>query len=103
MGFSNQFNLLPSNLQTCQSFLVYPLSFHTLPNSFALPKNSTRLFSGDSALFAENTRGLGHPPLLKSASYAILRKSKNNSQPATPSTKHPTKDAPPADNQPTSH
>ena len=92
MGFSNQFNLLPSNLQTCQSFLVYPLSFHTLPNSFALPKNSTRLFSGDSALFAENTRGLGYPPLLKSASSAILRKSKNESQPATAATERHTKE-----------
>src|SRR6266699_15205 len=37
----------------------YPLSFHTLAHSFALTKNSTLLFSSDSALFAKNRRGWG--------------------------------------------
>ncbi len=38
-----------------------PLSFHILPHSFALIKNSTLLFSIDSTLFAQNTRGWGTP------------------------------------------
>src|SRR5260370_7394914 len=35
------------------------LSFHTLAHSFAPTKNSTRLFSIDSALFAKNHPGWG--------------------------------------------
>jgi hypothetical protein len=40
------------------------LSFHTLPNSFALVKISTLLFSCKSKLFCKNTRGWGSPPSL---------------------------------------
>src|SRR6266571_1075900 len=36
---------------------AYPLSFHILADSFALTQNSTLLFSIDSKLFAQNTRG----------------------------------------------
>ncbi len=38
---------------------THPLSFHILADSFALSKNSTPLFSGNSGLFARNTRGWG--------------------------------------------
>src|SRR6266851_1423675 len=51
---------LRSNLQTCQRVLSYPLSFHTLPNSFALSKISTLLFSSNSKLFYKNTGGWGY-------------------------------------------
>src|SRR6266849_1556081 len=44
---------------TCQRFFIYPLSFHSIPHSFALIKNTTLLFSSDSALFAQNNRGGG--------------------------------------------
>jgi len=40
-------------------FSGYLLSFDILPNSFALTKNSTRLFSSKSELFSKNTRGWG--------------------------------------------
>ena len=41
----------------CRSLnFVYVLSFHILTNSFALPQNSTLLFSYDSELFRKNTR-----------------------------------------------
>ena len=43
------------------AFPTYPLSFHILAHSFALGQSSTLLFSIDSALFAENTRGWGTP------------------------------------------
>jgi hypothetical protein len=36
---------------------IQVLSFHTLAHSFALTQNTTLLFSSDSALFAQNTRG----------------------------------------------
>src|SRR6266581_163172 len=56
--------LQPSDVPTFKPFDVptfpsYPLSFHTLPHSFALTKNSTPLFSCNSELFAKNTRGVG--------------------------------------------
>src|SRR5207247_1843312 len=35
--------------------------FYTLAHSFAVSKMSTPLFSIDSALFAQNTRGWGYP------------------------------------------
>src|ERR1700687_897872 len=38
----------------------YALRIHTLAHSFALTKNSTPLFSIDSALFTKNTRGVGY-------------------------------------------
>src|SRR5712691_4755422 len=37
---------------------IYPLSFHTLPHSFALKKNSTLLFSSNSELLPKNS-GVG--------------------------------------------
>ena len=40
-------------------FLTQVLSFHTLAHSFALTKNSTLLFSTDSALFAKKNTGVG--------------------------------------------
>jgi hypothetical protein len=40
------------------------LSFDILAHSFALIKNSTLLFSCDSALFHKNTRGWGTPTIL---------------------------------------
>ena len=44
----------------CRSLnFVYVLSFHILTNSFALPQNSTPLFSYYSELFRKNTRGGG--------------------------------------------
>src|SRR5260370_9810600 len=49
------------NLQTCQRFFIYPLSFHTLAHSFARIKNSTLFFSIVSALFVKNYRGWGTP------------------------------------------
>src|SRR6266705_6676760 len=39
------------------SAFAYPLYFHILADSFALTQNSTLLFSSDSKLFAQNTRG----------------------------------------------
>ena len=41
-------------------FSIQVLSFHTLPNSFALAKNSTRFVSSNSKLFHKNTRGWGY-------------------------------------------
>src|SRR3979490_1044311 len=41
---------------SCYNF-HYPVSFHILPHSFALTRNLTLLFSGNSALFAKNTGG----------------------------------------------
>src|SRR5438477_2916258 len=38
---------------------THVLSFHILANSFALPENSTTLFSIDSALFVKKHRGVG--------------------------------------------
>ena len=51
--------LFVSSLGTCHQTQV--LYFHTLPNSFALVKNSTLLFSCNSELFAKNTRVWGTP------------------------------------------
>ncbi len=42
---------------------IQVLYFQILTHSFALPKITTLLFSSDSALFAQNTRGWGTPPL----------------------------------------
>src|SRR6266704_623207 len=42
---------------------AYPLSFHILADSFALTQNSTLLFSSNSKLFAQNTRGGVYIPL----------------------------------------
>jgi hypothetical protein len=50
LGVSTAYPLLP---------MPYLLSYHTLAHSFALSKISTPLFSIDSALFAQNTRGWG--------------------------------------------
>jgi len=50
LGASTAYPLLP---------MPYLLSYHTLAHSFALSKISTPLFSIDSALFAQNTRGWG--------------------------------------------
>ena len=47
------FNCRLSTSPSAKSF------FHILAYPFALMKNSTRLFSGNSALFAQNTRGCG--------------------------------------------
>jgi hypothetical protein len=41
--------------------LTYLFSFHTLAHSFVSVKNSTLLFSIDSELFCQNTRGGGTP------------------------------------------
>jgi hypothetical protein len=41
------------------AFPGYLLSFDIVPNSFALTKNSTRLFSSKSELFSKNTGGWG--------------------------------------------
>src|SRR6266403_2619780 len=51
------------------AYPMFPISFifnpvRTLLHFFALPKNSTLLFSSDSALFAKNTRGGGRGALL---------------------------------------
>jgi hypothetical protein len=63
-GYSSRFGTRP----TCRRFDVqtfpYPLSFHTLANSFARRKNSTPFFSSDSALFPKNHPGWGGPPSL---------------------------------------
>jgi predicted AAA+ superfamily ATPase len=42
--------------QRANAFFIYPLSFHTLLNSFVLAKNATLLFSSKSELFRKNTR-----------------------------------------------
>jgi hypothetical protein len=61
------------NPQTCPRFLTYLFSFHTLPNSFALAKNSTRFFSSNSELFRKNTRGWGTPPVRLSFLHSLFR------------------------------
>jgi hypothetical protein len=48
------------NSSTWPQVLTYPLFFHTLAHSFALPINSTLLFSSSSALFAKNDPGWGY-------------------------------------------
>src|SRR6267143_1885546 len=51
-----------SEVQTCGRFNVlpsYPLCFQILAHSFAHRKKLSHLFSWDSALFAQNTRGGG--------------------------------------------
>ena len=45
--------------QRSNDFSTYPLSFHTLAHSFALTKNSTLLFSSNSALFTQKHPGVG--------------------------------------------
>jgi len=55
-----------SHSRTRHSPLLTPhntqvLSFHILANSFALAQDSTLLFSSNSELFAQNTRGWGTP------------------------------------------
>jgi hypothetical protein len=51
---------------------IQVLLFHTLPNSFALPKNSTLFFSSDSRLFAKNTRGGGRGHSFAPAAHGTL-------------------------------
>src|SRR5437016_4531108 len=46
---------------TRSRFFIQVLSFHTLAHSFALTKNSTRLFSNDCALFTQKDPGVGYP------------------------------------------
>src|SRR5713101_8321721 len=53
-----------SHFGTCESPIIphlntQVLSFHTLAHSFAPDKKLSRLFSGDSALFDQNTGGWG--------------------------------------------
>jgi hypothetical protein len=36
---------------------AYPLSFHTIPNSYATRRNLSSVFSGKSKLLRQNTRG----------------------------------------------
>jgi hypothetical protein len=50
-----------SHSGNCHPLQVYLFSFDILANSFALPQNSTLLFSDDSELFRKNTRGWGYP------------------------------------------
>src|SRR5216683_2897846 len=52
------------------SVLTYPFSFHILAHSSALIKNSTLLFSSDSALFAKNHPGWGVGGAATPARYA---------------------------------
>src|ERR1700730_5753364 len=44
------------------SAISYPLSFHTIPDSFALFRKSSPLESSKSTLFLQNTRGGGTVP-----------------------------------------
>src|SRR5437660_4626957 len=46
---------------TRSRFFIQVLSFQTLAHSFALTKNSTRLFSNDSALFTQKHPGVRYP------------------------------------------
>lgn len=55
-----KFELLTLNF----SFFTTSLCFHTLTHSFASPRNLSSIFSGLSALFAQNTRG-GLPRISK--------------------------------------
>jgi hypothetical protein len=73
----------PSNLPTFQLASIYPLSFHTLPHSFAHAKIITLLFSSDSALFAKNNRGWGYPASLQTlrSSTGDLRSTSHESLP----------------------
>src|SRR2546421_2367325 len=59
-------------------FLTQVLSFHTLAHSFALTKNSTLLFSSDSALFAQNNRGWGIPVTHQPPQFAFSPSPPNN-------------------------
>jgi hypothetical protein len=58
--------LLPTfklfNLPTFKHSRFYPLSFHTIPNSFTRAKMLCPLFSSKSKLFLQNTRGCIPPP-----------------------------------------
>src|SRR5207244_12852888 len=51
----------PAVSATGSRFFIQILSFHTLAHSFALTKNSTRLFSNDSALFTQKHPGVRYP------------------------------------------
>jgi len=58
------YSLSLSRPRSLRRYVPSPIRFlftflHTLLRFFALTKNSTLLFSSDSALFAQNTRGLG--------------------------------------------
>ena len=53
------------------SAFAYPLFFHILADSFALVKNSTLLFSSDSELFAQNTRGWGEAARFQPAVFPL--------------------------------
>jgi hypothetical protein len=50
---------------------IQVLSFHTLPNTFALTKNSTLFFSCNSELFRKNTRAWGRGYLPQAKSFSI--------------------------------
>jgi hypothetical protein len=45
----------------------YPLSFHTIPNSFAPPQNLSPVFSSNSKLFLQNTRAGGGVPMAQNS------------------------------------
>jgi hypothetical protein len=66
--------LLTSNFQALTSFFSHSSElFCSFLHFFALAQNSTLLFSGDSKLFAKNTRGGVPPPTAKAKSTALLR------------------------------
>src|SRR6266702_2985437 len=69
-GVYQQFPTWNESLAACNRIQV--LSFHTLPHSFALVKNSTLFFSCSSTLFAQNTRRGGRAPA------AFLKKNLNS-------------------------
>src|SRR6266700_5845094 len=71
-GVYQQFPTWNESLAACNRIQV--LSFHTLPHSFALVKNSTLFFSCSSTLFAQNTRRGGRAPA------AFLKKNLNSSR-----------------------
>src|SRR6266581_5723800 len=71
-GVYQQFSTWNEFLATCNGIQV--LSFHTLPDSFALSQRSTLFFSCTSGLFGQNTRGGGR------ALVAFLKKNLNSSR-----------------------
>lgn len=76
-----------SDVETCRYFKVfpsYPLSFDILAHSFAHTKSTTHLFSGDSALFAKNTREWGGGPKLQTLQPANFQSSPWPSVPFRP-------------------
>src|SRR5216684_5753362 len=71
-GVYQQFPTWNESLAACNRIQV--LSFHILPDSFALLQRSALLFSNTSVLFAENTRGGGRAPV------TFLKKNLNSSR-----------------------